>query len=1371
MGNELNDSTQILHKFTIHNKQIFIQTNCADAIKPLRLMIDTGAQITLINSNALKPETICSRDKQVINGIISHTETLGSVKTKIIIGNEEVNCKFHIVRDANIGDGIIGNDFLLKHCVSIDIRALTLNLLLPARRSNGNLKPTIIHDEVNSGTKKIPQVNFEIESNKKHSPTTTNGPSGEKSSKAFREKTTAKGEKRKNVIKNEVANNDGFEIGEFLKQLNQLKNPRAINPTVIDTSAIENTTGVIRCEPRAVTILQVKTKHIGDLVCHKHQISKHICVENALTTANGENVNIMITNSDSRAVVLNRDQLQCKMIPLANSEHTIWKINCDSNELNRIGEISENLDLQGQSAEMKTRILKICNEFADIFYIDGDISKPIDILKHHIRLKPGAKPVFIKQYRTPEAQRSEITRQLKDLESRGIIEPSTAWGWNAPILLVDKKENSKGIREKRLVVDMRGLNEVTELESFPIPLIDEIIDDLAHSKFFSTLDIYSAFFCVELDTDSRDFTSFQNSYFRYRFKRLPMGLANSPATFQRAMNLIFKDMLGQGLRIYLDDLIIYTKTAEEHFAMLQKIFQRLRENNLKLKIDKTRLLKREVHYLGFIVDEHGSRPNDKNTDTMKHYPRPTNVKEIQRFLGCANYYRNHISNFAQLASPLYKLLRKETPFVWDNACQKSFESLIEKLTSEPLLAFPNFDEVFYLHVDASKDAIGGVLSQGTIPNDKPIQYVSRTLSDTEKRYSTIEREFLAIVFAIESFHHFLWGHEFIVFSDQKPLSSQLRSQNAEDRLVRYRIRLMPYKFTVKYKKGTQNVVADALSRIVPRPDHEMTLDQFLTENGLSVKSINTEFSCSAVTRSNTLRDAQTNDATTHQQQQQNANIESNAIFPNYYIEENNNILTDAKKTDHIFYIFPTAECEMRRKMEHKLKIILNLEKSVSIAKAYEIDHTKTFFVLSTQTTSSYNAQTSAKVIEAIKRIAQTNAYHRIAVNVDIRHPQCYFLFKTKYQEVFANTAIETTFFVNKTMEITQIDDINTILHDYHSTVLAGHPGSARMLANIRRFFHWPSMKKDVVNFVKNCSICEKSKITRHTRMPMAITSTAATPYEKIYIDFIGRISPKSHNGNEYIFVCMCDLTKHAVAVATPAQTAEVAAHCLVEEVILKFGIPLHIVSDNGGAFISNLFKNVTKLLKAKQLFITPYNPSANKVERLNRTLAQHIIAFTENRPNAWDEELPYAMFAYNNSVSTATGFSPNRLLFGTDTQLPSSITGNNAIVYNYDRYDHELRQKLQRTWQLAKETREKNQLANKERIDEKQNAIHLMPGDMVLALKPFKLNKFENPYEGPYRVLSLPSDNYAIIDKKKKGQRETKININKLKRACGQLTE
>ncbi|KAI8519844.1 hypothetical protein Bbelb_031010 [Branchiostoma belcheri] len=430
--------------------------------------------------------------------------------------------------------------------------------------------------------------------------------------------------------------------------------------------------------------------------------------------------------------------------------------------------------------------------------------------QHLFQYLPSQQP-----YRTPVHRRDALREQLSSMLEQDVIEPSTS-PWASPVVIVTKKDGTP-----RFCVDFRKLNSVTVPDAHPLPRIDDTIDALAGSYYFSTLDMKSAYWQVPVHPADRHKTAFCTAEGLWQFKVLPFGLSNSAATYQRLVQLILAGVGWDVCLAYLDDIIVFTPTFDEHLHTLQEVFTRLRQAGLKLHPAKCRFAQKEVTFLGHVVSRRGVAPDPDNIAKVQDWPTPSNQTDIRSFLGLASFYRKFVPAFATVAEPLVRLTDKHHTFQWNPACQSAFDTLKHQLTNPPLLAFPDFASDFTLATDASTSGIGAVLTQTHGGTQRVVAYASKTLSRTQRRWSTYDREFWAAVWAIRHFRPYLYGRNFTLLTDHRPLLScrevPLGDGMAQGRRTRWAIELSTYQFTIKYRPGPTNTDADALSRRPPSP--------------------------------------------------------------------------------------------------------------------------------------------------------------------------------------------------------------------------------------------------------------------------------------------------------------------------------------------------------------------------------------------------------------------------------------------------------------------------------------------------------------------------------------------------------------------------
>ena len=467
----------------------------------------------------------------------------------------------------------------------------------------------------------------------------------------------------------------------------------------------------------------------------------------------------------------------------------------------------------------KNELLKLLKKFDKAFYQEGDDLTFTHEIKHKINTVNEV-PIYTKLYRYPEVHRQEVHRQINEILQQGIIRPSES-PYSAPIWDVSKKRDASDKQKWRIVIDYRKLNNITVDDKYPIPNIDDILDKLGRAMYFTTLDLAKGFHQIEIAKEDIKKTAFSTDNGHYEFARMPFGLKNAPATLQRLMNSILRDYIGKICYVYLDDIVIFSTSKEEHFDSLQKIFKRLQEENLKIQLDKSEFMKKETEFLGHIITDGGIKPNPNKIIAINKFPIPSTQKQIKSFLGLVGYYRKFIKDFAKIAKPMTNCLKAGKRInVTDSEYKEAFNKLKLLIITEPILAYPDFSKKFTLTTDASNFAIGAVLSQ----DSHPICYASRTLNEHETNYSTIEKELLAVVWGTKYFRPYLYGRKFTIKSDHKPLQWLHNLKEPNSKLQRWKVKLEEFNFDMEYLSGRENKVADALSRIEIHAN-EMQIDE------------------------------------------------------------------------------------------------------------------------------------------------------------------------------------------------------------------------------------------------------------------------------------------------------------------------------------------------------------------------------------------------------------------------------------------------------------------------------------------------------------------------------------------------------------------
>ena len=433
------------------------------------------------------------------------------------------------------------------------------------------------------------------------------------------------------------------------------------------------------------------------------------------------------------------------------------------------------------------------------------IKKEIE-LKHDINLEDPTKIFNQKQYKHSASEKEAINQKVIEMLEDGVIRPSFS-NYSSPIVLIKKPDGSY-----RPCVDYRRLNSNTIKDVYPLPRIDETRDQLGEAAIFSKIDLKNGFWHIPIKESSKKLTAFRAGNKLYEFNKLPFGLCNSPATFQRVVDSLLGNYNLEFALIYLDDLIIYSKSKDEHLEKIQKILLKLRSYSLNINYEKSEFCKETIDYLGYIIGNGWVKISDEKTRAVKFFPKPKNTKQVQQFIGLTSYFRRFINNYARICLPLTSLLRKNNKFRFEENEIKAFNKLKELLTKEPILKLPRFGERFTVHTDACKDGLGAILLQKYEDKIHVIAYASRITNNYEKNYSTYELEGLAALFAIKVWRCYLYVSKFTLHTDNSALSYIKTNKNLSARLSRWILVLAEYDFDVVHRKGTQNQMADALSR-------------------------------------------------------------------------------------------------------------------------------------------------------------------------------------------------------------------------------------------------------------------------------------------------------------------------------------------------------------------------------------------------------------------------------------------------------------------------------------------------------------------------------------------------------------------------------
>lgn len=462
-------------------------------------------------------------------------------------------------------------------------------------------------------------------------------------------------------------------------------------------------------------------------------------------------------------------------------------------------------------------------EYQDLFKKTEEGKIPRTDFGYHEIDTGSAAPIKRNPYRIPYALRDELKNQIDEMVRKGVL-TKAATEYSAPVILIRKK-STDGTTKYRFCADFRGLNAVTKIPVFCMPLVQENLDRLNGNQYFSFVDLKDAYYHIEIKPEDKHKTGIVTPFGTYQYERLAFGLAGSPYTFTRVMDEVLMGLGNITCLVFMDDILIFGRSMQEHTERLREVFERLRTAKLTLNLEKCHFAKDSVEYLGHCVTRAGVKPSQDKVKAIREYPRPRNVTEVRSFLGLSGYYRQYIPRYAEISQPLTQLTRKDHKFCWDRAQEEAFNRLKTEISSDTVLAYPSMDHSheFRLHTDASDHGISAVLTQVQEGKERPISYASRQLNATERNLTVTEKELLAVVYGTKQFRCYLYGRKFTLVTDHRALCWLLKLRDPSAKLTRWALRLSEFEYTVEHRPGKHHLVPDALSRHIATISTEGTV--------------------------------------------------------------------------------------------------------------------------------------------------------------------------------------------------------------------------------------------------------------------------------------------------------------------------------------------------------------------------------------------------------------------------------------------------------------------------------------------------------------------------------------------------------------------
>jgi hypothetical protein len=927
--------------------------------------------------------------------------------------------------------------------------------------------------------------------------------------------------------------------------------------------------------------------------------------------------------------------------------------------------------------------------YKDIFH--NDFSKDSwDTAPAAIDLKPGAKPFHANPFRLPAAHTEAMRTIIEKFIKEGVVEPSNS-PWAAPCFLVPKPGGAL-----RFVIDYRVLNGFTTRCHWPLPNIEDLLMKLSRSRLFSVFDAHTGFHQMPLDEEARYLTSFITSFGQYMYTRLPMGLANAPSLFMRAMSDFTRDLLN--IVVFVDDITVYNGAEagnaaalyKNHLQFLRAFFAKCRAKNLKLNGKKSTVGAPEINYLGHRINADGIFPGPDKVDAVQSFHAPSTVTQVRQFLGIVNFYRQWIRDCARIQIPLNSLTRKDTTFHWTPECERAFEELKACLTKDCVRRFPDPKMRFHLETDSSDYAIGAVLSQRQPYDGAPdegyvLSYFSRGLSGAELNYSAYEKECLAIVAAITYFRPYLATlDKFIVHTDHRSLATMLKWKDPPRRIARWLATLAEYAFETVYRPGPQNGNADALSRLpskyvsVPGEEHMPARIICRDGNWLAEGQFDrddaghlTVHVAVAARRRTAPRDRRATvappqpapalppvptDATAPPATPQAGSAPASRPAPSadelfllygrVFVDQETgwrfriaDVVYDA--AHQCFTGLRTADPPTPESFEDEWLPIEYFLRNINAVQDTIVHRygTEDF---------KFDAHFRAAVEEELPKLIRDKVLQETdVVMLPDERNQCHYFRRYLDRK---SQILHLQLILPSGDVVAQSQIIKTaLLRAMHDEL--GHQGVGKTYRRLRQVVFWKNMRHDVEQYIKSCDLCElKGKASDRAHDPRVVLRHPSVyrPFQRVSVDLIGPL-PVSHKGHKHVVVMVDHFSKWVIAHPIPSKDAEQVAEALIQRLYMIFGPAEVLLADNGSEITANQVNaQVFQRLGSHLTNTVGYHPASNgQVERMNRVIKDAIAKYTEDRDHKdWDRLLPLVVHSINTSVSTTTGYTPYMLLFG-----------------------------------------------------------------------------------------------------------------------------
>ncbi|XP_038717270.1 uncharacterized protein LOC120010560 [Tripterygium wilfordii] len=944
------------------------------------------------------------------------------------------------------------------------------------------------------------------------------------------------------------------------------------------------------------------------------------------------------------------------------------------------------------SPEEETKYIQLLQEYMDVFAWTYKEMPGLDpkIVVHHLSIKHGVRPIKQAQRRFRPELVPKIENEVNKLIEAGFIREVKYPTWIANIVPVMKKNG-----QLRVCVDFRDLNKACPKDDFPLPITELMVDATTGHEVLSFMDGSSGYNQIRMNPKDEEFTAFRTPKGIYCYKVMPFGLKNAGATYQRAMQKIFDDILHKKVECYVDDLVVETKNRKNHLDDLRVIFERLRRFQLKMNPLKCAFGVTSGKFLGFIVRHRGIEIDRTKIDAILKMPEPTNLHELKSLQGKLAYIRRFISNLAGRCHPFNKLMKKDTSFKWDDTCRNAFNNIKEYLLHPPVLKAPIPGRPLILYIAAQERSLGALLGQvDDEGKESASYYVSRTLVGAELNYSPIEKVCLALVFATKKLRHYMLAHVIHLISKADPLKFIMSRPVLSGRLAKWALLLSEFDITFVPQKAIKGqALADFLAdHPIPAewelpeefPDEEVFFTDVIPSWKLFFDGAARKYGAGAgvvfVTPQNevmpfsfTLMEMCSNNVAEYQAliiglemalEMQLGQLEIfrdsklviNQLLSKYEVRKINLIpyqkhaakLLEKFDMVNIIHV-PRNENRQADALANLAIVLANSDKDIaimSISQKWVIpswtpeDETEVHNI-SVDTTE--NEDWRQPIIDFLK-YGKLPSDHRHKTEIRRRASRFIYYKDTLYRRSFDGVFLRC---LSK-------EEANQVLEEAHSGICGAHQSGPKLHFRIKRMgYYWSTMVKDSMEYAKRCEACQVHANFIHQPPEPLHPTVASWPFDAWGLDVVGPITPKSSAGHLYILAATDYFSRWAEALPLKEVKKETVVNFIQGQIIYRYGVPRYIITDNGKPFYNNLMDRLCQKFHFVQHNSSMYNAAANGLaEAFNKTLCTLLKKVVSKSKRDWHERVGEALWAYQITYRTPTQATPYSLVYGVEAVIP-----------------------------------------------------------------------------------------------------------------------